>query len=63
MTKYKEKLLFATSAHTSSPKIITLSGYGVKLWNEIPKTIKENTFFKFKKELKINSLSQYAGTH
>ena len=33
-----------------------------KLWNEIPKPIKENIFFKFKKELKINLLSQYAGT-
>ena len=32
-------------------------------WNEIPKPIKENTFFIFKKELKINLLSLYAKPH
>ena len=53
------KNCFLPRVHTAQiPK--SLHYYGVKLWDKIPKPIKENTFFKSKKELKINLLSQFA---
>ena len=57
-----KKNYFLPRVHTFQAQQ-SLHYYGAKLWNEIPKPIKESTFFKFKKELKVNLLSQYAGTH
>ena len=57
-----KKNYFSPRVHTFQAQKL-LHYYGAKLWNEIPKPIKENTFFKFKKELKVNLLSQYAETH
>ena len=57
-----KKNYFLPRVHTFQAQK-SLHYYGAKLWNEIPKPIKESTFFKFKKELKVNLLSQYAGTH
>ena len=61
-TKNTGKNYFLSRVHTSQAQTL-LHYYGVKLWNEMPKPIKENTFFYFKKELEINMLSQFAEPH
>ena len=48
-----KKNYFLPRVHTSQAQK-SLHYHGVKLSNEIPKPIKENTFFKFKKKFKKN---------